>query len=41
MSAEARAEPQGDGGHAGHHSTLRGIVLKIVSVAVFVGMQTC
>ncbi|TIW71745.1 MAG: EamA/RhaT family transporter, partial [Mesorhizobium sp.] len=35
------AEPEGDGGHAGHHSTLRGIALKIVSVVVFVGMQTC
>ena len=27
--------------HAAGHSTLRGITLKIVSVAVFVGMQTC
>ncbi|SDA64375.1 EamA domain-containing membrane protein RarD [Mesorhizobium qingshengii] len=27
--------------HAGGHSTLTGIMLKIVSVAVFVGMQTC
>ncbi|QND65644.1 DMT family transporter [Mesorhizobium loti] len=27
--------------HAGGHNTLTGIVLKIVSVAVFVGMQTC
>ncbi|TGS95738.1 EamA/RhaT family transporter, partial [Mesorhizobium sp. M8A.F.Ca.ET.213.01.1.1] len=38
MSGGAGAEPQGDGRH---HSTLRGIALKIVSVAVFVGMQTC
>ncbi|TIU31808.1 MAG: EamA/RhaT family transporter, partial [Mesorhizobium sp.] len=27
--------------HAVGHDTLRGIALKIVSVAVFVGMQTC
>ncbi|AZO42437.1 DMT family transporter [Mesorhizobium sp. M7D.F.Ca.US.005.01.1.1] len=27
--------------HAGGHNTLTGIMLKIVSVAVFVGMQTC
>ncbi|MER9417093.1 DMT family transporter [Mesorhizobium sp. M0306] len=29
------------GDHAGEHSTLTGIVLKIVSVAVFVGMSSC
>ena len=29
------------GGHAGGHNTLTGITLKIISVAVFVGMQTC
>ncbi|MBZ9795799.1 DMT family transporter [Mesorhizobium sp. ES1-4] len=37
MTSEAGAQPETTGGH----DTLRGIVLKIVSVAVFVGMQTC
>jgi hypothetical protein len=27
--------------HAGEHSTLTGILLKILSVAVFVGMSSC
>ncbi|ESY81973.1 membrane protein [Mesorhizobium sp. LNHC220B00] len=37
MTSGAGAQPETTGGHG----TLRGIVLKIVSVAVFVGMQTC
>ncbi|RUW51672.1 DMT family transporter [Mesorhizobium sp. M00.F.Ca.ET.151.01.1.1] len=37
MTSEARPQPETTGGHG----TLRGIVLKIVSVTVFVGMQTC
>lgn len=37
MTSGAGAEP----GTTGGHGTLRGIALKIVSVAVFVGMQTC
>ncbi|MFK0688558.1 DMT family transporter [Mesorhizobium sp. IMUNJ 23033] len=41
VTAEKRAEPKVGGDHAVGHSTLRGIALKIVSVAVFVGMSTC
>ncbi|ESY94535.1 DMT family transporter [Mesorhizobium sp. LNHC229A00] len=37
MTSGAGAQAETTGGHG----TLRGIVLKIVSVAVFVGMQTC
>ncbi|RJT33496.1 DMT family transporter [Mesorhizobium waimense] len=41
MTAEKGAKPKATGDHAVGHSTLRGIALKIVSVAVFVGMSTC
>ncbi|RWC99159.1 MAG: EamA/RhaT family transporter, partial [Mesorhizobium sp.] len=41
MTAGPGSPPATAGNDAGGHNTLTGIMFKIVSVAVFVGMQTC
>ncbi|RUZ41243.1 DMT family transporter, partial [Mesorhizobium sp. M7A.F.Ca.CA.004.05.2.1] len=41
MTAGPGSPPATASGDAGGHDTLTGIMFKIVSVAVFVGMQTC